>query len=541
MSDVKTVNLNRSQSLIHVVNANVTHCLWPRGGGKTEGGIGPRMLHLSQVMPRSQHIFYSDTYERIHDRLIPNIINFLTNQMGLIEGLDFVKFKKPPANWVKPLIEPTKYDHVIPFATGFTICCASAKVEGSANGYNAQSATVDENKFVPEQKVKGELLRALRGNFNHFGHLPEYRSYWTFTDKYEGDIRWVLKIRDEQRKPMLDNQGNVLAYTREDLVNAVYSMQLEVYRLTEEMGQYQSAEKQYQYKRRITQIEAKLSAIRKELVWVCDAKPYENMDVLGEKYYRDQKRDCKTTYEYDIAVGNKDPDKPEHAFYHAISDANIYRRPLAEVNRWFDVVHNRPMVLTADFNWRIVPLVLGQVAKRPGSDKETLNVIGSTHVLYPGKIEDAVSELTTMCKGLPNRTIYFAYDHTAIGKDPRGITFKDDLINKLKAARWIVIEVYIGQAPPHDAKYRKLNELLAGLQIMINGERNQYLLNALYKAKTKTSSGKTEKDKDDEKNLNIPAEETTDYTDAFDTLPWATLVMKLVRSVSAPAGGTRLT
>jgi hypothetical protein len=48
------VDLHDSQALIQIINANTTYCAWPRGGGKTGGGIGPRFLHLSEVMPRSQ-------------------------------------------------------------------------------------------------------------------------------------------------------------------------------------------------------------------------------------------------------------------------------------------------------------------------------------------------------------------------------------------------------------------------------------------------------------------------------------------------------
>jgi hypothetical protein len=59
------VTLHDSQALIQIINANTTYCAWPRGGGKTGGGIGPRFLHLSEVMPRSQVLLVSDTYERL--------------------------------------------------------------------------------------------------------------------------------------------------------------------------------------------------------------------------------------------------------------------------------------------------------------------------------------------------------------------------------------------------------------------------------------------------------------------------------------------
>jgi hypothetical protein len=51
---------------------------------------------------------------------------------------------------------------------------------------------------------------------------------------------------------------------------------------------------------------------RMDLVYYSDALPYENFENLGEKYFRDQKRDL-SAYEYEVAIENKDPDKsPKH-------------------------------------------------------------------------------------------------------------------------------------------------------------------------------------------------------------------------------------
>jgi hypothetical protein len=43
VDDSVQVNLHNSQALIQIINANVTYCAWQRAGGKTGGGIGPRV------------------------------------------------------------------------------------------------------------------------------------------------------------------------------------------------------------------------------------------------------------------------------------------------------------------------------------------------------------------------------------------------------------------------------------------------------------------------------------------------------------------
>jgi hypothetical protein len=80
--DIKETELNRSQALVHLINANVTYCLWPRASGKTSGGIGPRILHLSEVMPRSQVLMVADSFERIEKVLWPGIEAYLNAELG---------------------------------------------------------------------------------------------------------------------------------------------------------------------------------------------------------------------------------------------------------------------------------------------------------------------------------------------------------------------------------------------------------------------------------------------------------------------------
>jgi len=220
--------------------------------------------------------------------------------MGLIEDEDYVLFKKPPDFFERPLIPLRKFDHVVSFKTGLALCCASQKVEGSANGYNGQSAIIEETKYVKQSKIKTELYKALRGQLKYFGHLPEYRSVWSFSDKYEGDVSWILELRDKQNPK---------------LIQAVLTMALHVIELQKKLAEVKAsnASEQYCYeiKRQILSKENTLNAIRKEMVYVCEMGAFENIENLGEKFYRDAKRDAKSKQEYNVAILNQDPTKSE--------------------------------------------------------------------------------------------------------------------------------------------------------------------------------------------------------------------------------------
>ena len=172
--DSKEAGLNISQALIHIINANVCYNLWPRAGGKTSGGIGPRILHLSESMPRSQIGLVADTFERIDKNLIQGLKAYWQEELGLLEEVDFVVGKKPLEHWTKPLFVPKDWSRVVAFQTGFCVCMISLAVQGSANGFNLQALIGDEVKYWDEAKFKSEVKPAIRGAKKHFGHLAEF-------------------------------------------------------------------------------------------------------------------------------------------------------------------------------------------------------------------------------------------------------------------------------------------------------------------------------------------------------------------------------
>src|SRR5438874_11568334 len=94
---------NKSQSKVKLVNANVCYFIAPRASGKTHA-IGDRIEQLNDAMPRSQIILFSDTFKRLEERIVPNILGYFINEAFMIEGEDFVVFKKPPDHFEKPLI-----------------------------------------------------------------------------------------------------------------------------------------------------------------------------------------------------------------------------------------------------------------------------------------------------------------------------------------------------------------------------------------------------------------------------------------------------
>ena len=508
---------NENQSRIHLINANVTHCLWPRAEGKTSGGAGQRLVHLSQVMPRSQCILYTDTYERVEGTIIPNIRDFYNNHIGLIEGLDYVVCQTPPDHWVKPLIAPTKYKRVITFNSGFSICFGAADTDGSVNGFNAQSAIIDETKFVNRKRIKSQLYKALRGARHLFGLLPEYRSVWSFTDKFEGDIEWLIQLRDKQDQT---------------LINAVLTEAIYIEKLKIESGQFSSSSTLYKYKTEIDRRTTRLNEVRKELVYVSDAKPFANAEILGKKFYRDARRDCDSIFEYNVAILNKDPDNVENTFYPGFSKKLFYTNSMIKdkfPNYPGDVVEEEDLIASLDYQWKITPMVVGQLGILPGNEEYTHNIVNGIHSLHPnGGIEKTVKGFCDFYSYRENKVVYYVYDHTATGKRPDGKCFKDIAIEQWENNGWTVIEIHIGAAPAHDLKHETFKPLMYGRKVMFNEPVAWALIKSMKHAGIKRVGNKSQKQKGGEKLKTRDPIKETDYSDALDMQIWATLVMNLI-------------
>ncbi len=511
--DFVNVDLHDSQAMIRIINANVTYCAWQRAGGKTGGGIGPHIQHLSEVMPRSQILLFSDTYERLKDRIVPNIQDFLERKLGLRENVDFVIFKKPPDDWTKPLINLNKFDKVISFSTGMALCLVSLSQEGSANAFNAQAAIGDEVKFCDEEKIDAEVLPALRGAEDVFGHLPEYLSVWMFTDKFGPKIKWFLKKRK---------------LVNHEAVEIVYSLQMEIFRLQKEMIEYTSTATIYEYKNKINAYKEKADRIRKHLVYFSDMKPYENRKTLGDFVFNRARRIAKTEYVYNVAYLNHDPDKIEHTFYPTFTEANKYKG----IN---DYDMTAPFFGAMDYNWRICPLPVAQITKLPGSVYTTLNIIDYVWELYPKGIEDTIKAFCLKYEKHHTKEFHYVYDHTAIARSPSKKSFKDIVVETFIEEGWDVIEYYTGDAPDQDIKFELMKKWFMKRgegALCMNEVTCDQLIKSVEQSPAITTGGVTAKDKRTEKDKNFPAEDSTHGGDALDQLMWAMYSLELLSGIN---------
>lgn len=310
-----------------------------------------------------------------------------------------------------------------------------------------------------------------------------------------------------------------------------------------------------------------LRELRRSAFVVRRASTLENVDVLGEEYIRQMKRDL-PPYTFMVSILNVKIKKSNDGFYSnldidhvhgyipdeidPLSQANFrtekatgiiggkkitaesYQPDLKELSERndcrmdSDCINDLPLYLAFDYNANINTLVVGQVYQRDGA--EAVNVIKSFYVKNERKLRELVDDFSHYYapKRAVNRDVVYFYDSTAKQGASYALTderFYQAVIKELERNGWNVTAIDMGVPEKHEVKHRIINNGLAGIEypaIRINQPNNPDLIIALQLCEVSIGYQGFRKDKSQEKKAetedNLPLQQRTDFTDAFDSL-----------------------
>lgn len=310
-----------------------------------------------------------------------------------------------------------------------------------------------------------------------------------------------------------------------------------------------------------------LRELRRSAFVVRRASTLENVDVLGEEYIRQMKRDL-PPYTFMVSILNVKIKKSNDGFYSnldidhvhgyipdeidPLSQANFrtekatgiiggkkitsesYQPDLKELSERndcrmdSDCINDLPLYLAFDYNANINTLVVGQVYQRDGV--EAVNVIKSFYVKNERKLRELVDDFSHYYapKRAVNRDVVYYYDATAKQGASYALTderFYQAVIKELERNGWNVTAIDMGVPEKHEVKHRIINNGLAGIEypaIRINQPNNPDLIIALQLCEVSIGYQGFRKDKSQEKKAetedNLPLQQRTDFTDAFDSL-----------------------
>ena len=517
----KKIYFNNPQRLTQLIGANTTVIVAGRRTGKTDSIAAPFALRNMQRMPGSTGGIVVPTFKHGLTNTIPGLLA-AWKRWGFLNGLHYVVGRRPPKSFKRPIIEPNDYEHVISFYNGSCAVIISQDRPGSSNSLTLSWLLVDEAKFIDYQKLKDETLPANGGIKSHFGKHSFNHSMMVLSDMPQTQKgSWFLHYRDK-----MDS----------DLIRTIEGTVYEIWRIKNRVRMLSTkGEAVPPYlKNYLRRLDRNLNQMRSVAVYYREYSSIENLQLLGENYIKQMKRDL-TPLTFQTSILCQRIGIAKDGFYSSMREGHKYD---ANDNQYLDTLGydydfstlnsradkdvnpDAPICIGMDYNANINWIVAGQ------PDGRRLNIIKSFYVKFEHKIPALVDDFCSYYAEHRCKTVVFYYDATALGSNyaVNEQDFRWVVIHEFERHGWHVEAVYIGNPMRHDEKYLLINQGFAGKQRLMpffNRQNNDDLILAIQAAGVSRGRNGFRKDKGGEKLAETEEDllqHRTDGTDAFDTL-----------------------
>lgn len=517
----KKIYFNKPQRLTQLIGANTTVIVAGRRTGKTDSIAAPFVLRNMQRMPGSTGGIVVPTFKHGLTNTIPGLLA-AWKRWGYVEGLHYVVGKKPPKSFRQPIIDPKDYEHVISFYNGSVAVIISQDRPGSSNSLTLSWLLVDEAKFIDYAKLKDETLPANGGIKSYFGKHSFNHSIMILSDMPQTQKgSWFLHYRDK-----MDSE---LIKTIEATVYEIWRTKERIRKLNNSQSPIPDYLKGY-----LRRLDRDLNKMRSVAVYYREYSSIENLQLLGENYIKQMKRDL-TPLTFQTIILCQRIGIAKDGFYSSMREGHKYD---ANDNQYLDTLGfdydfsaldsradkdidpDAPICIGMDYNANINWIVAGQPRDR------RLNAIKSFYVKFERKIPALVEDFCRYYASHRNKTVVFYYDATALGSNyaVNEQDFRWVVVHEFERQGWRCEAVYLGNPMRHDEKYLLINQGFAGKQRLMpffNRSNNEDLILAIQSAGVSRGRNGFRKDKSGEKLAESEEdllEHRTDGTDAFDTL-----------------------
>lgn len=517
----KRIYFNRPQRLTQLIGANTTVIVAGRRTGKTDSIAAPFVLRNMQRMPGSTGGIVVPTFKHGLTNTLPGLLA-AWKRWGFINGVHYVVGRRPPKSFAKPITEPHDYEHVISFYNGSVAIIISQDRPGSSNSLTLSWLLVDEAKFIDYDKLKDETLPANGGIKSHFGHHSFNHSVMILSDMPQTKRgSWFLHYREKMDC---------------DLIAAIEAAVYEIWRIKDRIRKLRAADEPVPgyLRNHLRRLDRALNQMRSVAVYYKEYSSIENLQLLGENYIKQMKRDL-TPLTFQTSILCQRIGIAKDGFYSSMRERHKYN---ANDNEYLDTLGYdadfstldcradadvnplAPICIGMDYNANINWIVAGQPSGK------RLNVIKSFYVKFERKLPELVADFCAYYASHENKTVVFYYDSTALGGNyaVNEQDFRWVIIHEFERHGWRVEDVYLGNPMRHDEKYLLINQGFAGKQRLMpffNRQNNDDLILAVQSAGVSRGRLGFRKDKAGEKLAESEEdllEHRTDGTDAFDTL-----------------------
>lgn len=524
----KEVYFNDPQRLTQLIGANTSVIVAGRRTGKTDSIAAPFVLRNMQRMPGSTGGIVVPTFKHGLTNTIPGLLA-AWKRWGYIKGIHYVVGRKPPKSFAKPITEPADYEHVITFYNGAVAVIISQDRPGSSNSLTLSWLLVDEAKFIDYNKLKDETLPANGGIKSYFGKHSYNHAIMILSDMPQTQKgSWFLHYADKMDK---------------ELIATIEATVYEIWRLKDKVRKLKAEGQEVPayLRKQIRCLDRDLNKMRSVAVYYKEYSSIENLQLLGENYIKQMKRDL-TPLTFQTSILCKKIGISKDGFYSSMREGHKYDASDQEyLDKVFqnyasgegisgefgldcradaDLNRQAPISIGMDYGANINWIVAGQPSGR------RLNVLKSFYVKFERKIPELIDDFCTYYQFHENKTVNFYYDTTALGSNyaVNDQDFHYVIMQEFEKHGWTVNDIYLGNPMKHDEKYLLINQGFAGRQRLIpffNRQNNDDLILSVQTAGVYRGSKGFHKNKNGEK---LPEteedllEHRTDGSDAFDTL-----------------------
>ncbi|MBR4066428.1 MAG: hypothetical protein IKJ97_06735 [Bacteroidaceae bacterium] len=517
----KEIYFNEPQRLTQLIGANTTVIVAGRRTGKTDSIAAPFVLRNMQRMPGSTGGIVVPTFKHGLTNTLPGLFA-AWKRWGYIQGVHYVVGRKPPKSFARAIIEPSDYEHVISFYNGSVAVIISQDRPGSSNSLTLSWLLIDEAKFIDYERLKDETLPANGGIKSYFGKHSFNHSIMILSDMPQTQKgSWFLHYKEKMDEELID--------TIKATIYEIWKTKERVRRLKGEGKAVPKYLKSY-----LRTLDTNLNKMRSVAVYYKEYSSIENLQLLGENYIKQMKRDL-TPKTFQTSILCQRIGIAKDGFYSSMREGHKYNASdfeyLDSLGYNFtpeamdcradkDINPLAPICIGMDYNANINWIVAGQPEGR------RLNIIKSFYVKFERKIPALIEEFCNYYMHHQYKTVVYYYDTTALGANyaVNEQDFHWVVCHEFEKRGWQVEDVYLGNPMRHDEKYLLINQGFAGKQRLMpffNRQNNDDLILAIQTAGVVRGRNGFRKDKGgeklDETEENL-LEHRTDGTDAFDTL-----------------------
>lgn len=432
-----------------------------RGVAKSTVILARRSERCVRLMPGAPVAIVANTYSNLVDNIMPAVQNGWKLN-GLIEGVHYIKGKKPPEEWRRRCsVIVDDYRHVYSFWNGSVIFLGSLDNPSLLAGKSVAHLLFDEAKYASDTRA-ARVLPILRGDAITYGRCHLYGGVTITTDMpdvTEGEYDWFFRYAGEMNP---------------ERIIKIMQAAGELNRLRIKQERENRAPRPDE--RKIARIEKKIDfytegllKLRKGQTFFMNISSFVNIDILTVDYAKRLYNGALELHEFLKSVlGMRPGVRKDARFYVLFGDKHKYNDGTYSGEAaftWNELRYldpSRPLDGGMDFG-NMLSLVIGQ------EDGKYYRVHKNFYELPPGWMRELADQFLDFFADYPTKVLNLFYDRSGNNLQRQGVDYAKQIKEAIekdgdeRRTGWTVNLKSRKQANlPQNAEYNFMHELMRG-------------------------------------------------------------------------------